>query len=186
MKRRTKQIRHKTSAARKTRPVPFYFFIIEFSSDIRIDAIPPVNESENLFPKRYRPDKLTVEQLFIRFAEFYDGRFACGDHDLFPRKRVYAVPFVLVSQIKGCKTGNVNVFPFFQRVGDRLEKGVEIGFGVLDRYAERVGVGSDEFTFVHKIPPWTVAGTSRHDIFGTGNRNGFTACPSAETFGKRI
>ena len=84
MKRRTKQIRHKTSAARKIRPVPFYIFIIEFSSDIRIDAIPPVNESENLFPKRYRPDKLTVEQLFIRFAEFYDGRFACGDHDLSP------------------------------------------------------------------------------------------------------
>ena len=89
--------RHKTPAARKIRPVPIYIFIIEFSSDIRIDAIPPVNESENLFPKRHRPDQLTVEQLFIRFAEFYDGRFACGDHDFFPRKRVYAVPFVLVS-----------------------------------------------------------------------------------------
>ena len=55
MKRRTKQIRHKTSAARKTRPVPFYIFIIEFSSDIRIDAIPPVNESENLFSEKASP-----------------------------------------------------------------------------------------------------------------------------------
>ena len=68
----------------------------------------------------------------------------------------------------------MNVFPLLQRIGDRVEKGVEISFGVFDRYAERVGVGSDEFTFVHEIPPWTVAGKSRRNNFsGQATETGF-------------